>query len=176
MRCEGPSLRWAEPLEGRDETRLADLGSPAEDGPSGSGERDRRPSCVVGARAPAHQPTRRQPAHHHRDGALMRVRPGRELVDRGRIAGGELMQDEELRAADPQTPLGGPCGDAKRPDDAPQRIHDCTNVDRVVSGALELRPPTHLHSPMRCYIGANTLENDATSTAGSTMSRTINAG
>src|SRR5262249_16267521 len=147
MRGERAALCRTESLETRDETRLADVGRATEEGASGGRQGDHGAACVVRSRAPDHESPGSQPAHDHRDGALVGVRARRELVDRGRVAVHELVENEELRAADPEAPLGCACGDAERSHDAPQCVHDGANVDAVVVSAAKCRPPGHYAPP-----------------------------
>src|SRR5262249_51447235 len=87
---------------------------------------------IVRRRTADHQAALGQPAHHDRYGALMGQRALGQLVDRRRVAAGELVEHEELCAADAEPCLRGPCREAQRSDDAPERIHHRAHVRAVV--------------------------------------------
>jgi len=97
---EDPPLRGLEPLEARDQACLADLGGLAEQGPTGRRESDGRATGIVRRRATDHQAALGQPAHHDGHGALMGQGARGQLVDRRSVAVCELVEHEELCAAD----------------------------------------------------------------------------
>jgi hypothetical protein len=74
---------------------------------AGRRESELAPPMVAGSR-PAHdQALFDQPAHHDRDRALVGVRPIGQLVDGARRLLGQLLEHEQLSAADPESALAG---------------------------------------------------------------------
>ena len=76
------------------------------------------------ARVARHEPAPRELAHDDRDGALVRQRARRELVDRQGARAREPLQHEELRRRDADGALGAPRGLAQRAHDVPDGVED----------------------------------------------------
>src|SRR5262249_18424701 len=102
----------------------------------------------------------------HRHGALVGQRARGQLVDRRGVAVGELMEHEELCAADAEPRLRGPRRQAQRADDAPERIHHGAYVGTLVrQGATAVGSGHPVHPRILCYIGVNTSQRDGPSNA-----------
>src|SRR5262245_35701863 len=91
---------------------------------------------------------------------------GGQLVDRRGVAAGELVEHEELCAADAEAALGGPRRQAQRPDDAPERVHHGAHVCAIVRQRPMAVGSGHTVPPgILCYIGVNTSQRDGSSIA-----------
>src|SRR5919107_4967584 len=82
------------------------------------------PACVAGGAPPRDEAALDQPRDYGRHGALMGAGAFRELVQRLRGRFGELLEHEELRAADSELLFRAPGRFAQDLYDPPQRIED----------------------------------------------------
>src|SRR5579884_976238 len=125
---ERAAARGREPREGSEQPLLHGLGGAAQDGPAGGGERQLDAAGVGDGVPPRHEPALDEPPHDDGHRALVGVRAGGERAERIRGRGCELLEHEELRAADPGRLLRRPGREPQRPHEPPQRVHHRAHV------------------------------------------------
>jgi hypothetical protein len=89
-------------------------------------------SIVVGGH-PGDEAMCDEPLYHHRDRALMRKRERRDFIDGRARMFRDLLQREELRAAQARPEFAVATNDPQRLDDAPERIEGCAYLGQCAT-------------------------------------------
>jgi hypothetical protein len=119
---ERTQLTAGKSLQSSDESRLSCVRRFANQCPSRRSERDRNASGVAAPRTATNQIACDESADDHRDGALMRERIVREIVDRLVGTFSERLQHIQLSAAYSELLLDRASGDAQALNDRANRI------------------------------------------------------
>src|SRR5579883_878508 len=125
---EHAAARGREPREGSEQPLLHGLGGAAQHGPAGGGERQLDAAGIGDGVPPRHEPMLDEPPHDDGYGALVGVRAGGERAEGIDGRGRELLEHEELRAADPDRLLRCPGREPQRAHEAAERVHHRAHV------------------------------------------------
>jgi hypothetical protein len=123
----GPKL-----AECADQLELSHRLRSTQQGTAGSRESELDTSGVVDGVGAYYQASLDQTADHRAHGALMRMRPLGQLVQRGSGPSAELLQHEQLCTAQPERPFGPARGKTDRSKDSAEGVHSAG--DRDVGG------------------------------------------
>src|SRR5579875_664015 len=125
---EHAAARGREPREGSEQPLLHGLGGAAQHGPAGGGESQLDAAGIGDGVPPRHEPMLDEPPHDDGYGALVGVRAGGERAEGIDGRGRELLEHEELRAADPDRLLRCPGREPQRAHEAAERVHHRAHV------------------------------------------------
>ena len=128
QRCQRLTALCGKPFDGGDQADLRWIGGAGDQAPAAGCQSDQVLATVFIRSPSAQQATIGQALDDDRDGALVRVRSGRDVVDRKRILACQRLKNEELRARQANRGLGLPGRFAERADDSADRVEDLPGI------------------------------------------------